>query len=380
MCKLRIVYIPTQILNFALIPPHLRAVFVSSVSVFWSTPISFTITCRKLKMSSDAYLSASNASHQAPRGTVPSPVWVRNTFIIEWTHMYYVVTIYCMTERPNNPGDCWAQYFSAEDYKSVRSQSPATVAADTLLSQHPSAHQCSRYRFLSWRFVYLWSIYRYKYHLRIHIASKQLLLVPKLYCQQDENLVDVIKSTAGQRMCNWQSHLKLGWYFADSCAEKPPRYGDISNTKAMSSNWYVSLKIVDRLWCSSAPRHVVLRCSGNSYNNARARSWLPHFRAGLFTDNIFRVDLTTILTPIKTSKPSMKLALAICTLSVALSWLFPGVLGHPIDGHAARGLEVGWFYLQISDILIVNMNRSRVLRSGTVSSGRRQGLLKSARW
>lgn len=74
MCKLRIVYIPTQILNFALIPPHLRAVFVSSVSVFWSTPISFTITCRKLKMSSDAYLSASNASHQAPRGTVPSPV------------------------------------------------------------------------------------------------------------------------------------------------------------------------------------------------------------------------------------------------------------------------------------------------------------------
>ncbi|KJA13250.1 hypothetical protein HYPSUDRAFT_109244, partial [Hypholoma sublateritium FD-334 SS-4] len=36
ICRLRIVYIPTQILNFALIPPHLRAVFVSSVSLFWS--------------------------------------------------------------------------------------------------------------------------------------------------------------------------------------------------------------------------------------------------------------------------------------------------------------------------------------------------------
>ncbi|KDR73317.1 hypothetical protein GALMADRAFT_251935 [Galerina marginata CBS 339.88] len=40
------VYIPTQIINFSLVPPHLRFVVVSVVSLFWNT-----------------YLSASNASH-----------------------------------------------------------------------------------------------------------------------------------------------------------------------------------------------------------------------------------------------------------------------------------------------------------------------------
>jgi len=41
------VYIPTQIINFSLVPPHLRLVVVSFVSLFWNT-----------------YLSASNASHE----------------------------------------------------------------------------------------------------------------------------------------------------------------------------------------------------------------------------------------------------------------------------------------------------------------------------
>ncbi|CAA7263576.1 unnamed protein product [Cyclocybe aegerita] len=41
------VYIPTQLINFSIIPPHLRFVTVSIVSLFWNT-----------------YLSASNASHE----------------------------------------------------------------------------------------------------------------------------------------------------------------------------------------------------------------------------------------------------------------------------------------------------------------------------
>jgi len=40
------VFIPTQIVNFSLVPPHLRFFTVSIVSLFWNT-----------------YLSASNASH-----------------------------------------------------------------------------------------------------------------------------------------------------------------------------------------------------------------------------------------------------------------------------------------------------------------------------
>jgi len=34
------VYIPTQIINFSVIPPHLRFVFVSVVSLFWNTYLS----------------------------------------------------------------------------------------------------------------------------------------------------------------------------------------------------------------------------------------------------------------------------------------------------------------------------------------------------
>ncbi|KAG6878836.1 hypothetical protein C0992_007321, partial [Termitomyces sp. T32_za158] len=40
------VFLPMQILNFAIVPPHLRFVFVSAVSLFWN-----------------AYLSASNAAN-----------------------------------------------------------------------------------------------------------------------------------------------------------------------------------------------------------------------------------------------------------------------------------------------------------------------------
>ncbi|KJA13249.1 hypothetical protein HYPSUDRAFT_60003 [Hypholoma sublateritium FD-334 SS-4] len=35
----------------------------------------------------------------------------------------------------------------------------------------------------------------------------------------------------------------------------------------------------------------------------------------------------------------MKLAFSVCSLSVALIWLFPGVLGHPIDGHASTSIR-----------------------------------------
>lgn len=45
------VYIPTQIINFSLIPPHLRLVVVSVVSLFWNT-----------------YLSAANANAQRETG------------------------------------------------------------------------------------------------------------------------------------------------------------------------------------------------------------------------------------------------------------------------------------------------------------------------
>jgi len=45
------VYIPAQAINFAIIPPHLRFVFVGVVSLFWNT-----------------YLSSVNAREQRPHG------------------------------------------------------------------------------------------------------------------------------------------------------------------------------------------------------------------------------------------------------------------------------------------------------------------------
>ncbi|KAJ3502498.1 hypothetical protein NLJ89_g8859 [Agrocybe chaxingu] len=50
------VYIPTQIINFSIIPPHLRFVTVSIVSLFWNT-----------------YLSASNASHEKAQRAAEQP-------------------------------------------------------------------------------------------------------------------------------------------------------------------------------------------------------------------------------------------------------------------------------------------------------------------
>jgi hypothetical protein len=41
----RVVYTPTQIINFALVPPQFRYVFVSVVSLFWST-FSVSLRCR----------------------------------------------------------------------------------------------------------------------------------------------------------------------------------------------------------------------------------------------------------------------------------------------------------------------------------------------
>jgi len=34
------VYIPTQLINFSVVPPHLRFVFVGVVSLFWNTYLS----------------------------------------------------------------------------------------------------------------------------------------------------------------------------------------------------------------------------------------------------------------------------------------------------------------------------------------------------
>jgi hypothetical protein len=46
------VFVPTQLVNFALVPPHLRFVFVGVVSLFWSArsllppvPRGLILTC-----------------------------------------------------------------------------------------------------------------------------------------------------------------------------------------------------------------------------------------------------------------------------------------------------------------------------------------------
>ena len=65
----RAVYIPTQVINFAVVPPHLRFVFVGVVSLFWSTFIpclSFVPrgTLSSFFVSPDTYLSAVNAKER----------------------------------------------------------------------------------------------------------------------------------------------------------------------------------------------------------------------------------------------------------------------------------------------------------------------------
>lgn len=62
----RAVYIPAQVINFALVPPHLRFVFVGVVSLFWSKSLpsflpegpDFFLTLP------DTYLSAVNAKER----------------------------------------------------------------------------------------------------------------------------------------------------------------------------------------------------------------------------------------------------------------------------------------------------------------------------
>ena len=67
------VFIPTQIVNFALVPTHLRFVTVGVVSLFWSTsslpipPSSAPLTICGLY--TDAYLSSVNAKKQAQIAT-----------------------------------------------------------------------------------------------------------------------------------------------------------------------------------------------------------------------------------------------------------------------------------------------------------------------
>jgi hypothetical protein len=50
----RTVFIPTQIINFAFVPPHLGFVFVGIVSLFWSMYFSFLFDIKILHYSADA--------------------------------------------------------------------------------------------------------------------------------------------------------------------------------------------------------------------------------------------------------------------------------------------------------------------------------------
>jgi len=63
----RAVYIPTQAINFAIVPSHLRFVFVGVVSLFWSTfhPLVPHLSTEDPDfVSSDTYLSSVNAREQ----------------------------------------------------------------------------------------------------------------------------------------------------------------------------------------------------------------------------------------------------------------------------------------------------------------------------
>jgi len=61
------VFIPTQIINFAFVPPHLRFLVVSVVSLFWSTsPSIFCNTTRfNFSLFPDTYLSVANAQQKS---------------------------------------------------------------------------------------------------------------------------------------------------------------------------------------------------------------------------------------------------------------------------------------------------------------------------
>ena len=69
----RAVFAPAQVLNFALVPPQFRFVFVGVVSLFWSacplllSPSSSVSLCAMLTpRRADTYLSAVNAQQKQP--------------------------------------------------------------------------------------------------------------------------------------------------------------------------------------------------------------------------------------------------------------------------------------------------------------------------
>ena len=67
----RAVFAPAQVLNFALVPPQFRFVFVGVVSLFWSAcplpPSPSVSLCAMLTpRRADTYLSAVNAQQKQP--------------------------------------------------------------------------------------------------------------------------------------------------------------------------------------------------------------------------------------------------------------------------------------------------------------------------
>ena len=67
----RAVFAPAQVLNFALVPPQFRFVFVGVVSLFWSaSPLppspSVSLCAMLTPRRADTYLSAVNAQQKQP--------------------------------------------------------------------------------------------------------------------------------------------------------------------------------------------------------------------------------------------------------------------------------------------------------------------------
>ena len=88
LCVSRAVFAPAQVINFALVPPQFRFVFVGVVSLFWSacplppspshlyislfcsfcakTSMLIAVPCRAAPCRADTYLSAVNAQQKEP--------------------------------------------------------------------------------------------------------------------------------------------------------------------------------------------------------------------------------------------------------------------------------------------------------------------------
>ena len=87
------VFVPTQLINFSLVPPHLRMVTVGVVSLFWSTShwnLAYSPVTSHLQSASliDTYLSAANAAAQKANVEVEVPVGVKHALedAAEMTH------------------------------------------------------------------------------------------------------------------------------------------------------------------------------------------------------------------------------------------------------------------------------------------------------